>query len=182
MNSPLILKTGAGSMPKNARAASTRSSSTAPNTTTSCRRCGRARCTTGLRTPPIRSATWRSPSTARRRTQASIAASNIRSKAWCDGAGGSCIIQRPRLCHFVERQFADCQPHLELLGADPGIGGRLYRRRHGISTCAGFAHFGDDRTCPGLAELTLGGRSNDTAPDLPATNLSFSRRNGLSYQ
>jgi hypothetical protein len=29
-------------MPKDARAASTRSSSTAPNTTTSCRRCARA--------------------------------------------------------------------------------------------------------------------------------------------
>jgi hypothetical protein len=70
------------------RAASTRSSSTARNTTTSCRRCARARCTTGPRTPPIRSATSRSRSTAGRRTQASIAASTIRSKVWCDCSKG----------------------------------------------------------------------------------------------
>ncbi|OLB76913.1 MAG: hypothetical protein AUI16_07490 [Alphaproteobacteria bacterium 13_2_20CM_2_64_7] len=36
------------------------------------------------RTPPIRSATSRSRSTATPRVQASIAASNIRSKAWCE--------------------------------------------------------------------------------------------------
>ena len=36
------------------------------------------------RTPPIRSATSRSRSTARRRIRASIAASTIRSKVWCD--------------------------------------------------------------------------------------------------
>ena len=46
----------AGSTPPNARAGSTRSSSTAPSTTTGCRRCGRSRCTTGLRTRRIRSA------------------------------------------------------------------------------------------------------------------------------
>jgi hypothetical protein len=46
----------AGSTPPNARAASTRSSSTGPTTTTSCKRCGRIRCTTGPRTQPIHSA------------------------------------------------------------------------------------------------------------------------------
>jgi hypothetical protein len=85
-------------MPKNAHAASTRSSSIAPNTTTSCRRCARARCTTGPRTPPIRSATSRSRSTAGRRTQASIAASTIRSTAWCDGEAGSCIQELGNPC------------------------------------------------------------------------------------
>ena len=39
-------------------------------------------------TPPIRSATSRSRSTAGQHTQASIAASTIRSTAWCDGAAG----------------------------------------------------------------------------------------------
>jgi hypothetical protein len=37
------------------------------------------------------SAASRLRSTARRRTQASIAASTIRSTAWCDGEAGSCI-------------------------------------------------------------------------------------------
>ena len=46
----------AGSTRRNAPAASTRSSSTAPATTTSCRRCGRSRCTTGPRTRRTRSA------------------------------------------------------------------------------------------------------------------------------
>jgi hypothetical protein len=51
-------------------------------------RCARARCTTGPRTPRIRFATSRSRSTARRRTQASIAASTIRREAWCDCSKG----------------------------------------------------------------------------------------------
>jgi hypothetical protein len=73
------------------RAASTRSSSIAPNTTTSCRRCGRARCTTGPRTPRMRSATSRSCSTARRHARGSTGASTIRSKAWCDCSSGDTI-------------------------------------------------------------------------------------------
>ena len=44
----------AGSTRRNAPAASTRSSSTAPTTTLRCRRCGRSPCTTGPRTPRTR--------------------------------------------------------------------------------------------------------------------------------
>jgi hypothetical protein len=71
-----------GSMPKNARAASARSSSTQYDDKLQ-----------ALRprpvhdwAPPIRSATSRSPSTAGRRSQASIGASTIRSTALCDGS------------------------------------------------------------------------------------------------
>ena len=73
-----------GSTRTNAPAGSMRSSSTAPHTTTSCRRCGPSRCTTGPRTRPTRSAISRSPSTARRCKPASTAASNIRSWVWCE--------------------------------------------------------------------------------------------------